>query len=136
MAVTLVLWRSPAAVLALSALCGGDGLAEVVGRSASGGAAARLPHNPAKTLAGSLACWLGGAATAAPLLLAFRRTSTFDAATLAAARVPLAGWPLAAGVLLACGVGAVVESLPIGAELDNFTVPAAVALASRAWFGC
>lgn len=139
-AVTLTLWRTPAAVLALSALCGGDGLAEVAGRSATGAAATRLPHNRAKTVAGSLACWLGGAATAAPLLLAFRHAGLFDATALVAAgggsAMPLAGWALAAGVLLACGVGALVESLPLGAELDNVSVPAAVALASRAWFGC
>lgn len=136
-ATTLLLWRSsPAAVLALASLCGGDGLAEVVGRSARGAAAARLPHSPNKTVAGSLACWLGGAAVAAPLLLHFRHSRLFDGAAAAAgASAALHGWPLAAGVLFACGVGAAVESLPLGGEVDNFTVPLAVGLASRLWFG-
>ena len=133
-AVTLLCWRhSPAGALALSVLCGGDGLAEVVGRSRLGAATPRLLHSSKKTVGGSLACWAGGAATALPLLLHFRRRGMFAAAGAAAAG-RLQGWPLLAGVLLCAGVGAAVESAPL-AEVDNFTVPAAVALAARLYFG-
>lgn len=149
-AVTLLCWRhSPGGVLALSALCGGDGLAEVVGRGCSSAAArapagtstrgdswrrrlltalARpLPHNSDKTVAGTLACWLGGAAVGLPLLLHFQRCGMFGPAALG-------GWALVHGVLLCSAVGAVAESLPLGADTDNATIVVAVALASRAYF--
>ncbi|KAI3436834.1 hypothetical protein D9Q98_006244 [Chlorella vulgaris] len=150
-AVTLLCWRhSPGGVLALSALCGGDGLAEVVGRGCSSAAArapagtstrgdswrrrlltalARpMPHNSDKTVAGTLACWLGGAAVGLPLLLHFQRCGMFGPAALG-------GWALVRGVLLCSAVGAVAESLPLGADTDNATIVVAVALASRAFFG-
>lgn len=109
--------------------------AEVVGRSA-GSRTPRLPHNPSKTWAGSLACWAGGAATALPLLLHFRACGMFDAALAAGgpAAAALSGWRLAAKVGLCSGIGAAVESLPLG-EADNFAVPAATALAARFYFG-
>ena len=140
MAVTLLCWRhSPAGVLALGALCGGDGMAEVVGASLPRGP--RLPHNEGKSVAGTAACWAGGVAAALPLLAHFRRSGMFDAAIAAGAAAPgggagalLAGGPLLAGVLLCCGVGAAVESLPLG-DWDNLAVPAAVALTARAIWG-
>lgn len=155
-AATLLFWRhSPAGVVALSVLCGGDGLAEVVGAglagsggSAGGGSDAaggrargqgqsqrrgRLPHNPDKSVAGSLACWLGGAAIALPLLAHFRAAGVFDGMGAAGAGLP-AGGALLAGVLLCSAAGAAVESLPLG-EADNLFVTAATALAARAWFG-
>ncbi|KAL4452781.1 hypothetical protein ABPG75_008443 [Micractinium tetrahymenae] len=159
-AATLLFWRhSPAGVLALSLLCGGDGLAEVVGAglagtSSGGGSGAsrsagaaggkgsstghrgrrgRLPHNPDKSVAGSLACWLGGAAAALPLLAHFRAAGMFDGMGAAGAGLP-AGSALLAGVLLCSAVGAAVESLPLG-EADNVVVTAATALAAHAWFG-
>ena len=110
--------------------------AEVVGRSA-GSRTPCLPHNPAKTWAGSLACWAGGAAAALPLLLHFRSRGMFDAAMAAggpAAAAALTGWRLAVGVALCCGAGAAVESLPLG-DADNFAVPAAAALAAHLYFG-
>ncbi|PSC74066.1 phosphatidate cytidylyltransferase [Micractinium conductrix] len=139
-AVTLLCWRhSPAGVLALGALCGGDGMAEVVGASLPRGP--RLPHNEGKSVAGTAACWAGGVAAALPLLAHFRRSGMFDAAIAAGAAAPgggagalLAGGPLLAGVLLCCGVGAAVESLPLG-DWDNLAVPAAVALTARAIWG-
>ena len=80
---------------------------------------------------------LGGAATALPLRLHFRRCGLFAAAAAAAGpavAAALVGWRLAAGVALCCGVGAAVESLPLG-DADNFAVPAATALAARLYFG-
>lgn len=155
-AATLLFWRhSPAGLVALSVLCGGDGLAEVVGaglagsnsgwssgKTAAGGKArghgqsqrrGRLPHNPDKSWAGSVACWLGGAATALPLLARFRAAGMFDGMGAAAAGLP-SGGTLVAGVLLCSAVGAAVESLPLG-EADNVFVTAATALVARAWFG-
>ena len=48
---TVLLWKSPAAVVSLAVLCGGDGLAEVVGRSVP---SPHLPWNPNKV---SAALW-------------------------------------------------------------------------------
>eukprot|EP00887_Chlorella_sp_A99_P006744 scaffold3.g6744.t1 len=134
-AVCALCWRhSPSGALALAVLCGGDGLAEVVGRSA-GASARRLPTNRLKSVQGSLACWLGGAAFAAPLLARFHRLGLFDAAAAAAgAGSLLSGWPLVRGVLLCSAVGAVVESLPL-ADVDNITITAATWAAARLYFG-
>lgn len=60
MAATVVYWReSPVGVVAMSLMCGGDGLADVVGRRLGQGN--RLPWNPAKSWAGSAAMLLGEA---------------------------------------------------------------------------
>lgn len=44
-AMTVALWKTPAAVISLAVLCGGDGLAEVIGKSAP---SAKLPYNKDK----------------------------------------------------------------------------------------
>jgi phytol kinase len=166
-AVTLLCWRtSPGGVLALSVLCGGDGLAEVVGRSCKDAAdawrknraagrkrrgssdadttslarnlvnvlAQPLPYNSSKTVGGSLACWLGGAAVALPLLLHFQGRGLLPAASAAAAALPT-GWNLVQGTLVCAAAGAAMESLPLIGEYDNLTVTLAVAVCSRICFG-
>ncbi len=56
---TLVTWRNhPAGLIAISMMCGGDGLADIVGRRL--GHDNPLPWNPVKSWAGSLAMLLGG----------------------------------------------------------------------------
>ena len=58
-AATLLCWRDgPAALLVVAAMCGGDGLADVVGRR--WGRGNPLPWNPDKSWAGSLAMFAGG----------------------------------------------------------------------------
>ncbi len=108
---TLIFWRnSPAGVVALMLLCGGDGLADIVGRRLG---KARLPFNPAKSWAGSAAMFLGGFLFALAFLLLFNALGDFNP--------PLALGPTAiklAGIAL---VAAVVESLPLG-EADNLTI--------------
>lgn len=112
-------WRTPGAALAVAALCGGDGLAEVIGASVR---SAPLPWNPYKSLAGSVACFLGSAALGGFLL---------TRPGLVAGGLPAAGfWPR---VLACAAVGALVESLPIPDGLeggDNATVPLAVLAAA------
>ena len=59
LAATTWYWRdSPVGFVACSLMCGGDGLADVVGRR--WGASGRLPWNPDKSWAGSAAMLLGG----------------------------------------------------------------------------
>ncbi len=58
-AATIVCWRdNPAGLIAVSMMCGGDGLADIVGRR--WGAGAKLPYNKAKSWAGSFAMLAGG----------------------------------------------------------------------------
>ena len=57
-AVTLIYWKdSLIGIPALMMMCGGDGIADVVGRRVR---SARLPWSPEKSLAGSLSVFLGG----------------------------------------------------------------------------
>lgn len=56
-AVTVVFWReSPVGMMVLSLMCGGDGLADIIGRRYG---TAKLPFNKAKSWAGSLAMFTG-----------------------------------------------------------------------------
>ncbi len=56
-AVTLLFWReSPVGLMVLSLMCGGDGLADIVGRRYG---SARLPFNHNKSWLGSLAMLTG-----------------------------------------------------------------------------
>jgi len=108
---------SPAAVAALMMLCGGDGLADIVGRRWG---RMKLPWSRDKSWAGSLAFVLGGG-----LLTVL----------VAAVYVGLGAWPgpLAAYLAPAAGVAlaaALIESLP-WREMDNLVVPLAAWAVAR-----
>ena len=56
-AVTILFWReSPVGLMVLSLMCGGDGLADIVGRRYG---IAKLPFNHDKSWLGSLAMFIG-----------------------------------------------------------------------------
>ncbi len=115
---TLVFWRTSAVgVTALMILCGGDGLADLVGRRYG---RHRLPHSPDKTREGSLAMFAGGLALAALM------HAVLGSAGVLAPPVPtVKALPALAGIALAATL---VESLPL-ADVDNLTITgAAVAL--------
>jgi phytol kinase len=58
----LAFWRdSPAGLVAIAMMCGGDGLADIVGRRLG---TVKLPYNSSKSWAGSAAMFLGGLAMA------------------------------------------------------------------------
>lgn len=110
---TAVFWRdNPAGLLAISMLCGGDGLADIVGRTYG---SAKLPHNRAKSWAGSFAMMLGGGSMAYAFVALFHFLGVlagYSAASLA---------PVIAVVAVAATV---VESLPIHHWADdNLSVP-------------
>jgi len=108
---TLIFWRTaPAGVVALMLLCGGDGLADIVGRRWG---TARLPFNPAKSWAGSLAMFLGGFAFALVFLLLFNALGDFNP--------PMSLDSIVPKVALIALVAAVVEALPLG-EADNLSI--------------
>jgi phytol kinase len=116
---TLLFWKTrPAGLTALLIMSGGDGLADVVGRRVASPA---LPWSPRKSLAGSLAVWLGGWLLAGAVLAVYARLEVFS----------LPGnwfWRLGWIGLLA----AVVESLPFR-DVDNLTVTLATLLAGLRW---
>ncbi len=113
---TILYWKdSPIGMTALMLMCGGDGLADILGRGLE---SPKLPWNKNKSWAGSLGMFLGGWILAAFILGMFMLAGIL--------RGPLAG-SLAPITLIALA-GTLVESLPLK-DVDNITVTlAAVAL--------
>ena len=123
--VTVVFWRAnPVGAIVLATMCGGDGFADVVGRRF--GASNKLPYNSSKSLAGSLAMFVGGVGLSVVLLgvLELGGCQTVD-------------WPLTlrvtAATVAACTV---LESLPINKVVDdNISVPILAAVMSSKLLG-
>ena len=110
---TLVFWRtSPAGILALMLMCGGDGLADLVGRRWG---SAKLPMNPAKSWAGSAAMLIVGFA------FAFVFVAFFSSLGLFGARLAFADIAWRTGLIALAAT--LVEALPIR-DLDNLTITA------------
>jgi dolichol kinase len=116
-AVTAGCWRgSPVGLVVTSLMCGGDGLADIVGRRLGG--SNPLPWNPAKSWAGSAAMVAGGFGMSMALIAWFGATGhlRLDPARAAAA---VAAISVAAAAM---------ESLPINQTVDdNLSVPAVAA---------
>jgi phytol kinase len=111
-ALTLLFWKdSPTGMVALMLLCGGDGLADILGRRIGD---RKIPWNPRKSWAGSLGMLVGGWLFAVGVLAAFVAAGVFPG--------PLTAY-LPAVTLIAV-VGTLVETLPLK-DLDNLTVSAA-----------
>jgi phytol kinase len=113
---TVLFWdRSPFGITALMILCGGDGLAEVVGRLFG---KVRLPWSPQKTLAGSFGMF-AGSWLASLLMIAVYHSRWDPILPLTHYLLPLTGICLGATLI---------ESLPVK-EIDNLTITlAALAL--------
>ena len=106
---TLVYWKtSPIGMVALMLMCGGDGLADIMGRGIQ---SPKLPWSKDKSLAGSLGMLLGGWALAAFILLIFILVGIFSG--------PFSTYLLPITIIAL--VGALVESLPFK-DVDNITV--------------
>lgn len=118
---TLVYWKdSPIGIVALMLLCGGDGLADILGRRVKSG---RIPWNRGKSLAGSLGMFIGGFLFSTLVVGAFVWAGVFAG--------PFSAYLLPIGVIALVGV--LVESLPLK-DIDNVTVSAAaVALGHFFW---
>lgn len=107
---TIVFWRnSPIGMVALMILCGGDGLADIVGKKVGG---IRLPWSPKKTLAGSVTMLLGGFLLSVLVIGVFVWRGYFPG--------PIALYLLPIGVIAAATT--LVESLPF-TDIDNITIP-------------
>lgn len=106
---TLIFWRhSPVGITALMLMCGGDGLADILGRRLG---KLKLPWNHEKSWAGSFGMFLGGWLLALGIIAIYTRLGYFPKTTIA--YMPA----------LSCiaAVGSIVESFPLR-DLDNLTV--------------
>jgi len=106
---TIAYWKySPIGMVALMLMCGGDGLADILGRRLG---KRKLPWNPNKSLAGSVGMFLGGWILAALILFLYISTGTLKG--------PFAAYLLPLSIIAIAGT--LIESLPLR-DIDNITV--------------
>lgn len=118
---TVIFWLdTPVGIVALMLLCGGDGLADILGRRFG---KVKLPWNPTKSWIGSLGMFLGSWIFAAAVMAIFTLVGVFPA--------PMTSY-LPAISLIAL-IGTLVETLPIK-DMDNITVTLAVVVAGLLLF--
>lgn len=112
---TILFWRnSPIGIVALMMMCGGDGIADIIGRSFK---SPKLFHSPAKSVAGSLGVFFGGWILSALVLWVYVARGVF------AGPMTIYLLPLTAIAAMAT----IIESLP-QRDVDNITVTVASAL--------
>jgi phytol kinase len=112
---TILFWRdSPIGIIGLMIMCGGDGLADIVGKKYG---KIYLPWSPRKTWAGTLSVFYGGWILTVGIMAAYSAMGVFPH--------HLAEYFLSITILAL--IGASIESLP-WRDIDNVTVPAAVIL--------
>lgn len=107
---TLFFWKSVLGIIPLMILCGGDGLADLVGSRIN---SAVLPWTKRKTLAGSLAMFLGGIVFSLVILFLLRNIII----------PPISFWTLIFPVIVISAISTFVESIT-PSDWDNLTVPA------------
>lgn len=118
---TILYWKtSPIGITALMILCGGDGFADIIGKRVK---SARLPWSKNKSVAGSIAMFVGGFVFSAVILGIFSSMGIFTKSF--AALLPGLVWINLAST--------VVEFLPIN-DVDNLTVPAIAVLLGHILF--
>ena len=117
---TLVYWKdSPIGIIALMMMCGGDGIADVVGRRF---VSPKLPWSKEKSVAGTLGVFLGGWLMSAMVIYIFVAVGVF-AGAFTSYLLPITGIALA---------GALVESLHYK-DIDNISMTLASVLLGH-WF--
>lgn len=112
---TVLYWKdSPIGITALMMMCGGDGVADIVGRRVR---SPKLFWSPEKSVAGSLSVFAGGALLSVIILLVYVQVGLF-AGPFSDYLLPIA-WIALGGML--------VESLPFK-DVDNITLTVISAL--------
>jgi phytol kinase len=112
---TVLYWKdSPTGIAALMMMCGGDGIADILGRRVN---SPKLFWSPEKSVAGSLSVFAGGAALTAFILFVYVSVGVF-ASPFSAYLLPIL-WIALGGML--------VESLPFK-DIDNITLTIVSAL--------
>lgn len=115
---TICFWRtSPVGIVALMLMCGGDGLADIVGRRFG---VHKLPLNPEKSWAGSAAMWVGSFGFAWAMLVWF-------------GHLGLLFLPLGATVAAIALIATFVEALPFR-DIDNLTLTGTAIVLGLWWF--
>jgi phytol kinase len=114
---TLLFWRqSPVGITALMLMCGGDGLADIIGRRWG---KARLPFNERKSWIGSAAMFLGGWVFALGFVALFNGMGVLEPA--------LDTGSASLSITLIALAATVVEALPLR-DIDNLTTTAVAVL--------
>jgi phytol kinase len=107
---TIFFWKdNPIGIVALMSLCGGDGLADIIGKRFGG--KNQLSWSRKKTLAGSLGMFVGGWVFSVVILGIYVASGFFSD--------PIAHFLL--GITIISVVATLVESLPFD-DIDNITV--------------
>ncbi|KAL3721891.1 hypothetical protein ACJRO7_034264 [Eucalyptus globulus] len=109
-------WRtSPVAIAAICNLCAGDGFADIIGRQFG---QHKIPYNPNKSVAGSIAMASAGFLASLGFLSYFSSFGYIQGS-----------WEMVGGFLMVSFASALVESHPLSSQIDdNLTVPLACAL--------
>lgn len=119
---TIVYWKdSPIGVTALMLLCGGDGLAEVVGRRYG---TTKLPWSPGKSWFGAVGMFMGGWLLTLLVLAVYTGVGEFPGSL---------GTYLGPVTIIALA-GTLIETLPVD-DFDNLTVPLAAVVLGHWLFG-
>jgi phytol kinase len=112
---TVFFWKdSPVGMVALMMMCGGDGVADLIGRWIR---SPRLPWSGEKSVAGSLSVFIGGFGLSLAILAVYVSLEIFPA--------PLAGYLLPLALIALASMA--VESLP-HKDVDNITMTVTAAL--------
>ncbi len=118
---TVVYWRdTPIGIIALMMMCGGDGIADIVGRRI---ASPKLPWSGEKSVAGMLSVFLGGWLMAGIIIFIYVMAGVFPS--------PFSNYILP--ITLIALAGAAVESLHFR-DIDNVTMTLASALVGSLFF--
>ncbi|MFC1922422.1 diacylglycerol/polyprenol kinase family protein [Chloroflexota bacterium] len=113
--ITILFWYdSPNGIVALMLMCGGDGLAGIVGKRYG---KSRIPWNPRKTWIGSIAMFSGGLILSLAILWIYISVGFFDSTLI----------DLIPAILFISLLATVVETLPLP-DIDNITVTATAVL--------
>jgi phytol kinase len=119
---TIFFWKeNPIGIIALMLLCGGDGLADIVGKRVK---SAKLPWSMNKTIAGTLSVFVGGWVFTVAVMAVYVSSHVFIGS--------LSDYLL--GITVISIAGMIVESLPFR-DIDNLTVPAVAILIGTLFFG-
>lgn len=120
-ALTLIYWRdSPIGIIALMMMCGGDGIADIVGRKFN---SAKLAWSKDKSVAGSVAVFLGGFILSVLIIFIYINAGVFTG-SITNYLLPIA---------LIALVSMFVESLPYK-DVDNITMTITAVLMGHLFF--
>jgi phytol kinase len=113
--ITVIFWyNSPTGIVALMLMCGGDGLADILGRRYG---KTHIPWNPRKSWIGSLAMFSGGFIFSSIILGIFISMGIFDSTLI----------ELFPTLMIISVLATIVETLPLK-DIDNITVTATAIL--------